>query len=145
MRADGQAASTQVQRQRRCDLGPDAIRHRNAHHHARALAHVEVFGEQVRRNRRQDVLDGAVLVEVSGNPERSQLVHLIHARHRAAEDQDGQVPLIELADAPHQVDPRRVGHLEVEHDQINLGQIDTHVCEQLRHAPDNHGAVARGI
>ena len=111
-------------------------------HHARAVAPVEGVGKQVRRNRRQDVLDRAVLVEVAGHAERRQLAHLVDARHRAAEDQDREMPLIELADSSHQLDAGGMRHPQIEHDQIELGEVGAHVREQLRHALDDHGAVS---
>ena len=55
-RADGDAAVTEVERQRRGDGVAEAVLNRDAEHDARAAAPVEVVGEEVRRQRRQNVL-----------------------------------------------------------------------------------------
>ena len=89
-RADGDAAAAEVERQRRGDRVAEAVLDRDAEHDARAAAAVEVVGEQVRRERRQDVLHRAVLVDVAGDAERRQLAHFVGARDRAAEDQHRQ-------------------------------------------------------
>ena len=83
------SAAAMVLPKRYCD--------RDAEHDARAAAAVEVVGEQVRRERRQDVLHRAVLVDVAGDAERRQLAHFVGAGDRAAEDQDRQPPVVELA------------------------------------------------
>ena len=46
---------------------------------ARAAAAVEAVGEQVRRERRQDVLHRAVFVDVSGDAERGELADFVGA------------------------------------------------------------------
>ena len=86
---------------------PNRYCDRDAEHDARAAAAVEVVGEQVRRQRRQDVLHGAVLVDVAGDAERRELAHFVGARDRAAEDQDRQPAVVQLADRPDQLDARR--------------------------------------
>ena len=116
-RADGDAAVAQIERQRRGDRVAEPVLNRDAEHDARAAAAVEVVGEQMRRERRQDVLHGAVLVDVAGDAERGELAHLVGARDRAAEDQDRQPPVVELADRSDQVDAGRVRQPQIEHDR----------------------------
>ena len=91
-RADRQAAFAEVQRQRRGNGVAEPVGDRDAEHDARAAAAVEVVGEEMRRERRQDVLDGAVLVDVAGHAERGQIADLLGVGDRAAEDQDRQPP-----------------------------------------------------
>ena len=119
-RADGDAAVAQIQRQRRGDRVAEAVLDRDAEHDARAAAAVEVVGEQVRRERRQDVLHRAVLVDVAGDAERGELAHFVGAGDRAAEDQNRQPAVVELADRAHQLDARRVRQPQIEDDQIDL-------------------------
>ncbi len=66
-RPDRHAPLAQVQRQRRGDRVAEPIGDRDAEHDARAAAAVEVVGEEVRRQRRQDVLHRAVFVDVAGD------------------------------------------------------------------------------
>ena len=133
-RADRQPALAQVQGQRRGDGVAEAVGDGNAEHDARAAAAVEVVGKQVRRERRQDVLDGAVLVDVAGDAQRGQVAHLVGGGDRAAEDEDGQPPLIDLADGAHQLDPAGVRQPEIEDDQIDSREVGAHAREQLRGA-----------
>ena len=56
------------------------------------LRRLKLSGKQVRRERRQDVLHGAVFVDVTRDAERRQLAHFLRARDRAAEDQNRQPP-----------------------------------------------------
>ena len=113
-RADGDAAVTEVERQRRGDGVAEPVLDRDAEHDPRAAAAVEVVGKQVRRERRQDVLHGAVLVDVAGDAERGELAHFVGARDRAAEDQDRQPAVVELADRSDQIDARRVRQPQIE-------------------------------
>ena len=108
-RPDRDAAVTQVERQRRGDGVAEAVLDGNAEHHARTAAAVEVVGKQMRRERGQDVLHGAVLVDVAGDAERGELAHLVGVGDRAAEDQNRQPAVVELADRAHQIDARRMG------------------------------------
>ena len=142
---DGDAAAAQVQRQRRGDGVAEAVRDRNAEHHARAAAPVEVVGEQVRRQRRQDVLHGAVLVHVAGDAQRRQLAHFVGVGDRAAEDQDRQPAAVQLADAADEIDTGGVGQAQIDDEQIDLGEVGAHPREQLDGALDRHGAVARRL
>src|SRR6185295_13206061 len=56
--ADGDAAVTEVEGQRRGDGVAEPVLNRDAEHDPRAAAAVEVVREEVRRQRRQDVLHG---------------------------------------------------------------------------------------
>src|SRR6185503_5011295 len=139
--ADGDAAVTEVERQRRRDRVAEPVLNRDAEDDARAAAAVEVVGEQVRRQRRQDVLHGAVLVDVAGDAERGQLAHFVGARDRAAEDQHRQAPFVELADRANQVDARRVRQPQVDDDEINLCKIGADARQQLGRALDHDRLV----
>src|SRR3954471_13760658 len=65
--ADGDPAVTEVQRQRRRDRVAVAVLNRDAEHDARAAAAIEVVGEEMWRERRQNMLYRAVLVHVAGD------------------------------------------------------------------------------
>ena len=88
----------------------------------------------MRRERRQDVLHGAVLVDVAGDPKRGEVAHLVGGGDRPAEDEDGQLPLIDLADGAHQLDAAGVRQPEIEYDQIDLREVGAYAGEQLRGA-----------
>ena len=140
--ADGDAAVTEVERQRRGDRVAEPVLNRDAEHDPRAAAAVEVVGKQVRRERRQDVLHGAVLVDVAGDAERGELAHFVGARDRAAEDQNRQPPFVELADRADQVDARRVRQPQIEDDQIDLCKIGADPRQQLGRALDRRSPCA---
>src|SRR5688572_5041787 len=55
------------------------------------------------------------------------------------------MPLIELADAAHQVHTGGVRHAQIEYDQIKIVEVGPHVGEQLRHALGDHRSVPRCI
>ena len=126
-------------------LGQLKVRQQSPETKTGLAALVERFGKQVRGNGGQDVLDGAVLVEVAGDAQRRQLADFVHAGHRAAEHQDRESPLIQLPDPPHQLDTRRVRHAQIERDQIEIRQVRAHVRQQLRDALDHQRAMPRGV
>ena len=68
-RADRDASLAQVERERGGDGVTESIRDRDAEDDARAAAAVEVVGEEVRRERGQDVLNRTVFVHVPGDAE----------------------------------------------------------------------------
>ena len=107
--ADRHAAAAQVQRQRRGNRLADPVRHRNAHHDARVLAPVEGLGKQVRRDRRQDVLDGAVFVEVSGDAERASSRTSSTLLTLPLNTRIGRLPAVQLANPLDQLDTRACG------------------------------------
>ena len=90
----------------------------------------------MRRQRRQDVLHRAVLVDVAGDAERRQLAHLFGGRDRAAEDQNRQPAAVELADRPHQLDAAGMRQPQIEDDQVDPRQVGAHAGEQLGGALD---------
>ena len=69
---DRDAAVAEIECQRRGDGVAEPILDRNAEHHARTASPVEVVRKQVRRQRRQNVLRGAVLVHVTATPQRAR-------------------------------------------------------------------------
>jgi hypothetical protein len=79
---------TQVQRERGCDGVAEPVLNRDAKDHTGAAPPVEVVREEMRRQRRQNVLHRAVLVDVPGYAQRGEFLHLFGACDRAAEDQD---------------------------------------------------------
>src|SRR5215207_686954 len=95
-RADGHAALAQVQGECRRDSIAKAVGDRNTEHDARAAAAVEVIGEQMGGQRREDVLHRAVLVHVPGDAERGEIAHLSGGGDRAAEHQDRQPAAVAL-------------------------------------------------
>jgi hypothetical protein len=88
------------------------------------------------------VLHGAVLVDVAGDAERRQLAHLVGVRDRAAEDQDRQPSLIQLADRSHELHPGIVRQPQIQHDQIDVREIGEHARHQLGRALDDDRLVA---
>ena len=122
-RADADAALAEVEREHGRDGVAEPVRHRDAEHDARAGPAVEVVGEQVRRERRQDVLRRAVLVDVAGDAERRQLPDLFGAADRPAEDEDGQAAAVEFADGAHQLDAGREREPQVEHEEVDLREV----------------------
>ena len=133
---------TEVERQRRGDGVAEAVLNRDAEDDARAAAAVEVVGEQMRRQRRQDVLHGAVFVDVAGDAERGELAHLVGARDRAAEDQHRELAVVEFADRSDEVDARRMRQAQIQDDEIDGVQIGADPRQQLRGALDRDRFVA---
>src|SRR5688572_331944 len=88
-RADCNAATAQVQRERGGNSVPEPVCDRNAQHDARTATTIEVVGEQMRRERRENVLYSAVFVDVARDSKRGKLAYLFGARDRAAENEDG--------------------------------------------------------
>ena len=108
-------------------------------------AAVEVVGKQVWRERRQDVLHGAVLVHVPRDPQRRELAHLVGAGDRAAEDQDRQPALVELPDGTDQVHSGGVRQAQVEDDQIDMIDVGADPRQQFGRALDRYGLVSRAL
>ncbi len=77
------------------------------------------------------MLDCAVLVHVTGHAQRGQVAHFVGGGNRAAEHEDRQSSLIELADRPDEFHAAGVRQPEVEDDQIDFGQIGAYAHEQL--------------
>ena len=111
-------------------------------HDARAAAAVEVVGKQVRRQRRQDVLHRAVLVDIAGDAQRRQLAHFVGARHRAAEDENRQPPVVELADVADDFHAGRVRQPQIEHQQVELVEFGADARQQFRGAFRGQRAMA---
>jgi len=88
----------------------------------------------MRCERRENVLDRAVLVHVAGDAERGQFADFFRGRNRPAEDEDRQSPLIELANRPDELDATRVWQAEIENDKIDAREVGAHPDEQLRRA-----------
>src|SRR3954454_4176120 len=95
----------------------------------------------MRRQRRQDVLNRAVLVDVTGDSERRELAHLVGARDRSTEDQNRQGAVIELANGPHELDAGSMRQPEVEDDEIEAREVGTYAREELGRTLDGHGLV----
>ena len=75
--------------------------------------------------------DGAVLVDVAGDAQRGEVAHLVGGGDRPAEDEDGQPPLIDLADRANQLDAAGMRQTQIEYDQIDLREVGAHAGEQL--------------
>ena len=134
-------ALAQIQRQRRGDRVAEPVGDRDAEDDARAAAAVEVVGEEVRRQRRQDVLHGAVLVDVAGHAERRQLAHFVGVGDGAAEHQDRQLAVIELADRADQLDAAGMRQPQIQDDQVDPLEIAADAREQFRRALDGQRGV----
>ena len=74
-------------------------------------------------------------------PSEASVAHFVGAGDGAAENQNRQPPIVELADAAHEIDARCVRQPEIDDEQIELRQICTHAREQLGGAFDRDGAV----
>ena len=107
--AHGDAAAADVQRDGGGDRVAEAVRDRNAKNHARAGAPVEIAGEKMRGQRRQDVLQRGVLVDVAGDVQRRKLADLAGIRDRAAEDDNGRLLGIDLRSARTRLTPLACG------------------------------------
>ena len=140
--ANRDAAAADVQRERSGDGVAESIRDGNAEHDARAAAAIEVVGKQVWRERRQNVLHRTVFVDVAGDAQRRQFAYFFGAGDRAAENENGQPPIVEPPDASHELDARGVRQPEVDDEEIDLRLIGAHAREQLGRALDGDGAMA---
>ena len=85
----------------------EPILNRYAEDDPRAAAAAEAVGKQVRRERREDVLNGAVLVDVAGHPEGREIAHFVGVGDGAAEDQNRQPPFVQRPERPDQIDAGR--------------------------------------
>src|SRR5215207_2445627 len=141
-RADGHAALAQVQGECRRDSIAKAVGDRNTEHDARAAAAVEVIGGQLGGQRREDVLHRAVLVHVPGAAERGEIAHLSGGGDRAAEHQDRQPAAVDLADTAHQLDAPRVRQPQIQHEEVELGEVLADMRQQFGGALDRDRFVA---
>jgi hypothetical protein len=87
------------------------------------------------------MLDCAVFVDIAGHAQRCEFAHFVGRCDRAAEHEDRQPALIELADGADQLNAAGVRQPQVEHDQIDPGQIGAHAHEQLGGALDGQGRM----
>src|SRR5688572_19100392 len=138
----GDAPAADVEGQRGGDGVAEPVGDWNAQHDARASASIEIIGKQMRRQRREDMLHRAVFIHITGHAKRAQLAHFLGACYRTAENQNRQAPIVELADAADQVDPRRVRQTQVDDEQVELREVGAHASEQLGGAFDGDGAMA---
>ena len=88
----------------------------------------------MRGQRRQDVLNGTVFVDVTGHAERRKFADFLCAADRAAEYENRQPAIVNFPDTPHQLDTRLMGKTEIDDEQIDLDQICTDSRKQLRRA-----------
>ena len=107
-----------------------------------ARASAEAVGKQVRRERREDVLHGAVLVDVAGNAERREIAHFVGVGDGAAENQNRQPPFVQRPERPDKLDAGRGRQVQVEHDEIDGRHVIANPREQLRPALHRHRVVA---
>ena len=125
------------------DRVAESVRDRNAKNHARAGTAVEIAGEQMRGQRRQDVLQRGVLVDVAGDVQRGKLADLAGIRDRAAEDDDGRLLGIDIAKCAHEADAVGLRQTEIDHDQVNLGEIRFDARDELVAAGNGDGPMPR--
>src|SRR5262245_36321117 len=142
-RADGDAAVAQVERRGRGNGVAEPVLDRNAQHDARAAPPIEAVGEQMRRQRRHDVLQGAELVDVAGDAESRQLPHLLGARDRPAEDEYRHSPRVELPHRSYEVHARMRWELQIEDDQIERAPAGADPGKQVAGGSRLDGFVAR--
>jgi hypothetical protein len=139
------APVAEVQREGRRDGVAEPVLDRDAERDAWTAAPIEVVGEEVWSERRENVLHGAVLVDISGHAQSGQLANFLRTGDRAAEDENRQPSLVEFAQRPHQADARRVGQPQVEHDQVDVRLIRAYAGEEIAHRLDRHRMVARAL
>jgi hypothetical protein len=144
-RSNGNAAATQVQRESRGNRITEAIGDWNAEHDTRTTAPVEVVREEVRRQRRQDVLHRAVLVHVAGHAKCGELANFLSARNGAAEDEDWQPTVVHLADVAHHVQTGRMWQAQIDDEEIEGGEIGPDASQQFGRALDSHGSVTGSL
>ena len=89
---------------------------------ARTRAPVYAVWKQVRKERRQDVLDGRVLVDVADDTNRLELTHLIGVRDRSAEDDDSR-SMVELPNRLQKHDTVALRDAQIEDDQVDAGTL----------------------
>ena len=95
----------------------------------------------MRRERRQDVLDGAFAVDVAGDAKGREVANLFRGRDRAAEDKNRQLAAVELANRPHEVHSSGMRQAKIEDNQIDAREIGAHAGEQLHGALDGERGV----
>jgi len=144
-RPDRDAAPAQVQSQGRSDRAAEVVLDRDGQEDPRARASVERVGKEMRRQRWQDVLRGAVLVDVARDTERGELPHLVRARNRPAEHQNGQPSQVERPDGTYQLNTRAIGQPRVEHDQVDLPSGARQLIEQRRARADGNRTMTTGF
>ncbi len=129
--ANAQAAQADVHGDGRRDGVGDPVGHRNRQADARAEPPLVVFGEEMRRERRQDVLHRGVLVEVAGHTQRGQVADLHGVGDGAAEDDDGRGGGHRGAERTHHPGA----------DSLGQTQVERHKVEPVAHAPDDRGQL----
>ena len=95
----------------------------------------------MRRQRRQDVLHGAVFVDVAGDAERGEVAHFLGVPDRAAEHENRHPPVVDLPDRADQLHAAGMRQPQVEHEQIDAGRVGAHAGEQLCRALDGQRLV----
>src|SRR6185436_3523765 len=119
--ADGHAAAADVERDGGGNRVAQAVGDRNAEDDARARTTVDLAGEQMRRERRQDVLERGVLVDVAADVQRGELLHFAGVGDRAAEHDDRRFPGIDTAQRAYEVHAVAVRQPQVHHHEIDVG------------------------
>ena len=127
-RTNREAALADVERERRRDRLPGAVGDRHAQRHARAGSPVEAVRKQVRRQGRQNLRRGGVLVDVARDVQRQQRAHLVGRVHRAREDDDRQGPARRRAQCAHE------RHAVVGQPQVDECEADGRVDARRRRA-----------
>jgi hypothetical protein len=89
------------------------------------------------------VLDGAVLVHVTGDTQGGELPHFLGVRDRTAEHENRQPALVELPDDPHQLHAARMRQPQVQDDEVDYVPVGLHPCQQLGGRLERNGAMTR--
>ncbi len=89
------------------------------------------------------MLHGAVFVDVPRDAEPREVADLVGARDRAAEDQNREPAVVDLADRADEFHAARMRQPEIEHDEVDAVALGSHAREQLGRALDGHSRVSR--
>src|SRR6185437_8317828 len=130
-RADGDAAAADVQGDRGGDRVAEAVGDWNAEYHARPGASIELAGEEMRRERGEDVLHRGVLVDVAADVERGKLADLRCACDRSAEDDNRRSLRIDVAQRAYEIHAVAVRQPEINDNEIDCGEVGLHAGNEL--------------
>ena len=99
----------------------------------------------MRRQRRQDVLQRRVLVHVAADIQRGELAHFRGAGNRAAEDDDGRLFQIDIAQCAHEVHTMAMRQPQIDDDEIDRGEVGLDARDELASARHRNSLVAGAL
>ncbi len=121
---------------------PNRVLDGNAQHDPGTAAPVEVVREEMGCQGRQDMLGRAVFVHVARDAEGRQIAHFAGIGNRPAEHQNRQTASIELPDRANQIEAGCTREPQIQHHEIDAGQIAAHARQQLGRGFDGNRLVS---